>query len=168
MYGEVFLLKNTDGSATVLKIIPIEGALPVNGEHQKKFDEIISEIIIAQELSGLRDNELNCTESFTYVQNVRCVRGKYPTLLVDLWELYDETKGSENEHPGIFDDDQLYIVFELEHGGRDLESYEFLNAEQAYSIFIQVCFYLVSISYKKKIYFNGCVVSGTCEILNHD
>ncbi|XP_044740651.1 serine/threonine-protein kinase haspin homolog [Chrysoperla carnea] len=137
VYGEVFLLKNADGSATVLKIIPIEGPLPVNGEHQKKFDEIISEIIITQELSGLRDNALNCTECFTYVQNVRCVRGKYPTMLIDLWELYDEMNGSENEHPGIFDDDQLYIVFELEHGGRDLESFEFLNAEQAYSIFIQ-------------------------------
>lgn len=47
VYGEVFLLKNPSGGTSVIKIIPIEGNLMVNGERQKKFDEILSEIIIA-------------------------------------------------------------------------------------------------------------------------
>lgn len=32
---------------TVMKVIPIEGDLIVNGEKQKKFEEILSEVVIA-------------------------------------------------------------------------------------------------------------------------
>lgn len=46
VYGEVFMYKNSEGKCVVMKIIPIEGEQLVNGEHQKKFEEIISEIII--------------------------------------------------------------------------------------------------------------------------
>lgn len=42
VYGEVFKLRNR-----VLKIIPIEGDQIVNGERQKKFDEILSELVIS-------------------------------------------------------------------------------------------------------------------------
>lgn len=41
------MYKSLDRQCRVMKIIPIEGNLVVNGEHQKKFEEIISEIIIA-------------------------------------------------------------------------------------------------------------------------
>lgn len=37
---------NLEG-ATVLKIMPIEGDFEVNGEPQKKFGEIVSEIVIS-------------------------------------------------------------------------------------------------------------------------
>ncbi|XP_031342083.1 uncharacterized protein LOC116169994 isoform X2 [Photinus pyralis] len=47
VYGEVFLYKNSDGFGTVMKIIPIEGSQLVNDEPQKKFHEILSEIVIA-------------------------------------------------------------------------------------------------------------------------
>ena len=33
--------------ATVLKVMPIEGDFLVNGEPQKKFEEILSEIVIS-------------------------------------------------------------------------------------------------------------------------
>lgn len=47
LYGEVF--KWNDGTnSSVIKIIPIDGEELVNGERQKKFDEILSEIVIAQ------------------------------------------------------------------------------------------------------------------------
>ena len=49
-FGEVFMMKPHDDSmegARVLKIMPIEGDFKVNGEVQKRFDEIISEIVIA-------------------------------------------------------------------------------------------------------------------------
>jgi serine/threonine-protein kinase haspin len=45
VYGEVFLSEGQDHS--VLKVIPIEGEACVNGEPQKKFEEILSEIVIA-------------------------------------------------------------------------------------------------------------------------
>lgn len=45
VYGEVFMSEGQDRS--VLKVIPIEGEACVNGEPQKKFEEILSEIVIA-------------------------------------------------------------------------------------------------------------------------
>lgn len=47
MYGEVFLWRSGDGSVRVLKIVPVAGSIKVNGEQQKDFNEIISEIVIA-------------------------------------------------------------------------------------------------------------------------
>uniref|UniRef100_A0A1E1WRQ6 Protein kinase domain-containing protein n=1 Tax=Pectinophora gossypiella TaxID=13191 RepID=A0A1E1WRQ6_PECGO len=54
VYGEVYLWRAPDGRARVMKIVPIAGLTKVNGEHQKDFHEIISEIVIAMELSALR------------------------------------------------------------------------------------------------------------------
>lgn len=47
VYGEVFLWRARDGRARVLKVIPIAGDIKVNGEEQKGFHEILSEIVIA-------------------------------------------------------------------------------------------------------------------------
>jgi serine/threonine-protein kinase haspin len=138
VYGEVFLYRNQNGGTSVMKVIPIEGDLIVNGERQKKFDEILSEIVIAMELSNLRNNKKNNTSGFSEVQKVRCTQGNYPDRLLDLWELYDETRGSENDSPQVFPSDQLYIVLELTNGGRDLESFVFNNALQAFAMFKQV------------------------------
>lgn len=146
VYSEVFMNKTASGRPIVLKIIPIDGDLLVNGEHQKNFDEILSEIVISQELSNLRTGINDkpavtaqyMTGGFVEVVNVHCVKGRYPQHLIDLWELYRENKDSENDHPEIFDDEQLFIVFELANGGQDLEAFEFRNALQSYSAFLQV------------------------------
>lgn len=47
VYGEVFMYKSLEGQCRVMKVIPLEGDMLVNGEQQKKFEEIISEIVIA-------------------------------------------------------------------------------------------------------------------------
>ncbi|KAL5276375.1 GSG2 family protein [Megaselia abdita] len=52
-YGEVFMTE----SGVVLKIIPIEGNQDITGEAQKKFGEILPEIIITQSLSQLPDTD---------------------------------------------------------------------------------------------------------------
>lgn len=144
VYSEVFMNKTASGRPIVLKIIPIEGNLQVNEEHQKTFKEILSEIVIAQELSGLRTGATCMTGGFIEVVNIHCVQGRYPQHLVDLWELYRENKDSENDHPEIFDDEQLFIVFELVNGGQDLEAFQFHNALQSYSAFLQVSYPLYS------------------------
>jgi serine/threonine-protein kinase haspin len=128
------------GHPIVLKIIPIEGDQLINGEHQKKFSEILSEIVIAMELSGLRNGKEHSTDGFVNVKRVTCVQGAYPQHLIDLWELYRDNYGTDNDHPEVFSDDQLYIVFELCNAGRDLEAFTFDNAEQSYSAFLQVSF----------------------------
>lgn len=132
------MYKNSNGRAIVLKVIPIEGDKLVNGECQKKFDEILSEIIITAELSKLKNDQEYRTGGFVDLVNARCVQGRYPENLIDLWELYRENHGTDNDHPNIFNQDQLYIVLELGNGGQDLEAFNFKNALQAYSAFIQV------------------------------
>lgn len=138
LYGEVFLYRNPKGGTTVMKVIPIEGDQIVNGEHQKKFEEVLSEIIIATKLSNLRYNRINQTDAFIDVQNIRYVQGRYPENLLDLWKLYEETNGSENDPPDIFKDDQLYVILETNYAGCDMESFIFDDASQAFSMFIQV------------------------------
>lgn len=86
----------------------------------------------------MRYNKSNQTECFSEVQTVKCVQGQYPERLLELWELYNESCGSENDCPDIFPHDQLFIVLELANGGKDLESFTFENAQQTYSIFKQV------------------------------
>lgn len=48
MYGEVFLFTNPESEKTVLKIMPIEGDKVINGERQKKFEEMMPEIVISR------------------------------------------------------------------------------------------------------------------------
>lgn len=81
---------------------------------------------------------------------MKCVQGRYPNRLLDLWELYNEDRGSENDSPEIFNDDQLFLVLELANGGSDLESYVFNNTQQSYAIFKQVLQKTTKIVYFKK------------------
>ncbi|XP_076376964.1 haspin isoform X2 [Megalopta genalis] len=136
VYGEVFLYELCD-EKTVIKIIPIEGNEYVNGEPQKKFHEILSEIVIAMELQNLRYNTKYNTDGFVEVKNIKCLKGKYPKKLVDLWTIYDEEKHSENDCPSMFNENQLYIILELGHGGQDLEAFVFPTADEAHALFIQ-------------------------------
>nr|XP_022900622.1 uncharacterized protein LOC111413755 [Onthophagus taurus] len=138
LYGEVFLLKKSPKEVSVLKVIPIEGSYLVNGEPQKKFAEVLSELTIQSELSSLRDDEKNQTETFSRLKKISCVRGQYPPRLIELWELFQETYGTENDHPNIFEKNQIFIVLELENAGRDLESFVFYNAKQSWSVFKQI------------------------------
>lgn len=98
-----------------------------------------------RKLSRLRQQGANQTSGFCKMKKCWCVRGKYPPHLLDLWDDYDSAgAGSENDSPKMFKSDQLYIVLELEDGGKDLESFVFNSAEQCLSIFIQVRKYLLS------------------------
>lgn len=138
VFGEVFLNEPRARNSYVLKIIPIEGAEEINGAQQKRFDEILQEVIISQELSALRHTERNSSSGFVKVLNVRLVEGRYPVHLIDLWNDFDTRQVSENDCPDVFADDQLYIVFELADCGSDLEAHVFKNAEHSFSVFKQV------------------------------
>ncbi|KAK8742979.1 hypothetical protein OTU49_001464 [Cherax quadricarinatus] len=147
VYGEVFMTQPNPSSlegAAVLKVMPIEGNFDVNGEPQKTFKEILSEIIISLELSNLRkaDKEENWCENFVHLLKCWCVQGRYHQDMLHLWDLYHEKKGSENDRPDRFLDSQLYIVLEFGHGGCDLESYIFNNARDALAIFYQIAYSL--------------------------
>ncbi|KYN31245.1 Putative serine/threonine-protein kinase haspin like protein [Trachymyrmex septentrionalis] len=136
VYGEVFL-HECEGKKSVIKIIPIENEQLVNGEPQKKFNEILSEIVIAKELDNLKVNDTYKTNGFVEVKNISCIIGKYPEKLLELWNIYDNHKTSDNDCPSMFDENQLYIALELSHGGEDLEAFVFQTAEEACALFLQ-------------------------------
>lgn len=126
-----------DGKMIVLKIIPIEGSLIVNDERQKNFNEILPEVLISIELSDLRNGLDFSTSGFVEVKCIRCVRGRYPDHLIRHWEEYAKKKISENDHPKMFPDDQIFIVIELANAGVDMEAFKFVNSMQALSAFKQ-------------------------------
>uniref|UniRef100_A0A3Q2P464 Serine/threonine-protein kinase haspin n=1 Tax=Fundulus heteroclitus TaxID=8078 RepID=A0A3Q2P464_FUNHE len=121
-FGEVFSTTNAAGDTVALKIIPVEGSEKVNGENQKTFGEILHEIIISKELSSLKDKQQNQTPGFIKLHDTYCVQGCYPPDLLKAWDAFDRRKGSENDRPDFFEKDQLFIIFEFEFGGVDLEN----------------------------------------------
>ncbi|PIK37306.1 putative serine/threonine-protein kinase haspin [Apostichopus japonicus] len=143
-YGEVFLTTNEKRESIALKIIPVEGDFRVNGEPQKTFEEILPEIVISKELSSMHTNCVNQTTNFIQVNRVACIQGKYPEFLLQQWDAYHEKKGSENDRPDLFDENQLFILFEFANGGTDLEDFEFANIREAVSILRQVAGALAS------------------------
>jgi len=92
-YSEVFGIGDI-----VLKVIPIR-----DEEYPDKTDaetpapsdakDILKEIVVTRALGEICNGFVNLLK--TYV-----VRGKYPSLLLDLWDEYNQTKGSESVRPG--------------------------------------------------------------------
>ncbi|KAH8318197.1 hypothetical protein KR067_012721, partial [Drosophila pandora] len=156
VYGEVFRYTPSYGNRhnfktddVVLKIIPIEGATEINGEMQKTFKQILPEIIISKKMSSLRNGKNNITSGFANLNKVKIVSGKYPQHLIMLWELYDHKNKSENEHPQIFRDDQLFLVYEMNYAGTDISNYTFKNAEQSYNVLLQV---IITLAIGEEVY----------------
>uniref|UniRef100_T1ICX8 non-specific serine/threonine protein kinase n=1 Tax=Rhodnius prolixus TaxID=13249 RepID=T1ICX8_RHOPR len=140
VYGEVFMIARPSRK-NVLKIIPIEGDIFVNGEKQKTYAEIYSELLITKWLDLLRESGNDfMTVCFAELISSWVIKGAYPSELLKLWDEYDENKGSDNDRPDVFNDEQLFLVLELGNAGTDLESYSFSTAKQALSIFKQTVF----------------------------
>lgn len=93
---------------------------------------------ICRELDELKLNATYKTNGFVEVKSISCIIGKYPEKLIELWNIYDNAKTSDNDCPLMFGEDQLYIALELGHGGEDLEAFIFQNAEETCALFLQV------------------------------
>ena len=116
-FGEAFKAGNL-----VLKIVPMEGRLLVNGEAQKRAEEILAEVAITLTLSGLRqssndtnttsinDNKANSTSGFVETHGVGICRGRYASTLCKEWHRWDKQNKSENDAVDIFEEDQLFVV----------------------------------------------------------
>ena len=120
--------------------------------------DVRKEIIVTRAMGEVCDGFVKLLR--TYI-----VRGKYPEVLLRLWDEYHETKGSESVRPGMYTSrlasslysilhpsipksdtflvSQVYAIIVLPNGGLDLEAYKFVNASkmgwrQACSLFWQV------------------------------
>ena len=94
-YSEVFGI-----GSVVLKIVPL------CDESRRKMDRADVESPppsdvrdVLQEISATRSMGDIC-EGFTKLLRTYVVRGKYPSLLLSLWDEYSEVKGSESIKPG--------------------------------------------------------------------
>ena len=69
-------------------------------------------------------------------------RGKYAEALAAEWHRWDSENSSENDPVDNFAADQLYVVFVVADGGRDLEHAEIRNFAEARSLLLQVHLFL--------------------------
>ncbi|XP_059313371.1 serine/threonine-protein kinase haspin homolog [Lycium ferocissimum] len=135
-YGEAFKV-----GENVCKIVPFDGDFRVNGEIQKKSEELLEEVILSGTLNSLRAHEghlLNSCSTFIQTMDMRVCQGHYDASLLKAWEDWDGKHGSENDHPKEFPEKQCYVVFVQEHGGKDLESFVLLNFDEARSLLSQI------------------------------
>ena len=157
-YSEVFGI-----GSVVLKIVPLrnESETKVEGydvESPPPSDarDVLREIAATRSMGEL-------CEGFIKLLRTYVVRGKYPSLLLSLWDEYNDVKGSESIKPGkdvfgrrssfcsppplqdTFSGSQVYAIIVLPNGGPDLETYTFSSPSkngwiQACSIFWQVVY----------------------------
>ncbi|EXB57536.1 hypothetical protein L484_022641 [Morus notabilis] len=135
-FGEAFMAGNY-----VCKIVPIDGDFRVNGEVQKRSGELLEEVVLSRTLNCLRGREgdgHNACTTFIETVDLQVCQGSYDPALIRAWQDWDEKHRSENDHPKEFPDTQCYVVFVLEHGGRDLESFVLLNFDEARTLLVQV------------------------------
>jgi serine/threonine-protein kinase haspin len=123
-YSEVFLQSAPGSSSTVLKIIPF------GGEDQCRLESIVQEIRITKAMGEI--------EGFVGFRWAYVVQGYFPQALMDEWDYYDEERGSENERPEFYEEDQMFAIICLENGGVDLEHFDLNGWEEAWEVFWQV------------------------------
>jgi len=92
-YSEVFGIGDV-----VLKIIPIrdEGcAVRDNVDTPPPSDakDILKEVVVTRAMGEMCNGFVSLLKTYL-------VRGKYPSLLLNLWDEYNQTKGSESVRPG--------------------------------------------------------------------
>ncbi|KAJ0704260.1 putative non-specific serine/threonine protein kinase [Helianthus annuus] len=135
-YGEVFI-----AGGTVCKVVPFDGDSLVNGEVQKKAEELLEEVMLSLTLNDLRGNDThihNVCPTFIQTLSLRVCDGVYDDAMIRAWEEWDKKHFSENDHPTEFAEKQRFVVFVQEHGGQDLESFVLLNFNEARSLLVQI------------------------------
>ncbi|KAI0321935.1 hypothetical protein OF83DRAFT_1161476 [Amylostereum chailletii] len=138
-YSEVFGIGDV-----VLKVIPIRdeasdsaaSAQDVETPSPSDAKDVLKEMIVTRAMGEM-------SEGFIKLLRTYVVRGRYPSLLLSLWDDYNDKKGSESIRPDMFLVSQVYAIIVLPNGGPDLEAYTFANASktgwhQASSLFWQV------------------------------
>ncbi|KAJ3853117.1 other/Haspin protein kinase [Lentinula lateritia] len=132
----------------VLKVIPLRdesGAL--SGSQKARMSDcadlpaptdakdVLKEVIVTRAMGEV-------CEQFVKLVKAYVVRGRYPEVLLELWDRYAEEHGSESVRPDSFSVSQAYAIIVLPNGGPDLEAYTFSTPSKrwrhACSIFWQV------------------------------
>lgn len=80
---------------------------------------------------------LDQMHGFARCRGVHVVSGKYPDVLLEAFENFKDTNGSEaqNLNPTNLSEHQTYVIIEMDHAGMPLAKLSSLSAFQAYDIF---------------------------------
>lgn len=139
-YAEVFKTRCKNGEI-VFKIISFNSTL----DRDHMFATVLPELAISFCFEEMKRGEWkNTCENFINFQQASCVKGQFPEQLIEEWERYDELSGSENNHPGIYNSEDLHMLLFCANGGLDLEKYKLSSAQQALAIFLQIIYSLAA------------------------
>ncbi|CAH8608029.1 unnamed protein product [Heterobilharzia americana] len=119
VYGEVFRIPK----GNVVKIFPVGGEQPVNGEKQMSYRDVYPEV---------------------FVSRATVVQGKLPKALVASWHKYENERGSDNECPDFLPIEQQWMVLESEFAGEPLANIKFNNCREARSVIEQIALSLAA------------------------
>ncbi|CAG8556394.1 10789_t:CDS:2 [Ambispora gerdemannii] len=143
-FSEVFEVTTSQFTSNktrcVLKIIPFgQGKkVLVNGEVQCEVLDVMQEVKITMELGGHAKLHPEIRTGFLKVYRVGICRGTYPISLIEAWDRWGNQHRSENNRPDYFNQNQIYTIFVIEHGGVDLEHVKLKTWRQAWSILAQI------------------------------
>ncbi|KAF8507850.1 hypothetical protein BU17DRAFT_57126 [Hysterangium stoloniferum] len=135
-FSEVFAIGNI-----VLKVIPLRdesaSTRPFDGDvdlpQESESKDVLQEMIVTRTLG-------QACRGFVKLLKTYIVVGEYPSLLLSLWDEFNDKKLSENIRPDVFPSSQAYALMVLPNGGSDLETYTFppkVGWQQACSVFWQ-------------------------------
>ena len=97
-YSEVFGIGDV-----VLKIIPLRDETKRPVDFHDDMDspapsdakDVLKEVVVTKAMGEICDGFVRLLRAYV-------VRGRYPSLLLDLWDQYDNLKGSESIRPGKY------------------------------------------------------------------
>lgn len=121
-YSEVFGIGDV-----VLKIVPLRNedavgpVLDVEGPAPSDAPDVLREIAVTRAMGDM-------CPSFVKLLKTYVVKGRYPELLLGLWDEFESANGSESIRPDTFALSQTYAIIVLPNGGPDLETYAFSNS----------------------------------------
>ncbi|KAJ3063848.1 Serine/threonine-protein kinase haspin, partial [Podochytrium sp. JEL0797] len=128
-----FTTKDSPSSRLAVKVMPFGApahTLHVNGSPQISMHEVLQEALITKTLSEFErdggseeDAECRVGSNFVELVSLHVCQGEYSEPLLEAWDLWTETKVSENDRPDFFPQSQLYAVIVLVNGGTDLEHF---------------------------------------------
>ncbi|CUT99569.1 serine:threonine protein kinase haspin [Echinococcus multilocularis] len=135
VYGEVFQANKT----CVIKVFPIDGNIPVNGEKQMESRRVYPEVFISKQLTelGFRYRQ-NRTVNFIQLRRAAIVCGKWPAELTAAWKKYEAEHGSDNECLDFLPRSQEWMILEFDYAGKPLGTIKFSSYREARSVIEQI------------------------------
>ncbi|KAG0225638.1 hypothetical protein BGX31_007574 [Mortierella sp. GBA43] len=134
--------KDATAVKLVMKIIPfLHGEDDEHGRRTKgrrKSDSTLSTLEDIYREAMVSTQIMQDWKGFIGGFGTLIVKGKYPKMFLDAWDLFCEANGSESERPDMYDDNQLYCIILLPYGGIDLEHCPLANWKQAWTVLTQI------------------------------